>query len=293
MVYSCVHEANQEPRRDQLARPVTREGDMKNSGSTQHAGAEAPLAPPADRHDAVAIVDWALRRFRDWKVVATSGLGMEGCVLLDLLDRAAARLDVLFIDTGFHFEETLELREQLTERYPRLNIVSLASHLSPEDQAMRYGDALWRRDPDRCCDLRKVRPLEPALRDVDVWFTGLRRSQNPSRARIDSVEWDWERQLLKVHPLARWSREEVWTYARENDVPTNPLHEKGFPSIGCTHCTERVPGAAPTDDTRAGRWAGFEKTECGLHTAGAPLPHETGAAVDPTPHRATETPERT
>ncbi|MEM1245533.1 MAG: phosphoadenylyl-sulfate reductase [Acidobacteriota bacterium] len=227
--------------------------------------------PPAD--DPLEIIRWALDRFAGWRSVATSGLGMEGCVLLDLLDRAEADLEVLFIDTGLLFSETLELRERLAQRYPRLTLRTLTPRATPEEQAAEHGEALWLRDPDRCCSLRKVQPLAPALEGVDVWFTGLRRQQSETRADIHPVEWDWQRQLLKVHPLATWSRARVWRYAQEHEVPTNPLHLQGYPTLGCTPCTEPVAGAGPETESRAGRWAGRAKTECGLH-----LPSSTSTA---------------
>ena len=159
------------------------------------------------------------------------------------------------------------LRDRLAARYPHLRFENRGTTLTPEAQAERYGPELWRRDPDRCCAMRKVEPMRQALAGVDVWITGLMRSQSGRRSTLRVVEWDGAYELIKVSPLAAWDRGRVWDYVRANDVPYNELHERGYPTVGCTHCTRPVPGAGPGDYTRSGRWPGTDKSECGLHFA--------------------------
>jgi phosphoadenosine phosphosulfate reductase len=136
------------------------------------------------------------------------------------------------------------------------------SLLTPEHQAAQHGEALWTRHPDQCCELRKVEPLTRVLKGFDAWITGIRRDQSPTRANAQLIEWDQKFQLVKVNPLAKWTWEDVWTYIRTHEVPYNELHDHHYPSIGCTHCTSPV---MPGEDSRAGRWKNFTKTECGLH----------------------------
>lgn len=218
-----------------------------------------------DRAHPRQILSWALERFAGWRVAATTGFGMEGCALLDLLAELDADVRVLWIDTGFLFDETIALRESLGARYPRLRFERLRPAVTVDAQAARYGDRLWTRDPATCCAIRKVAPLTEALVDVDLWITGLRRDQALTRADTPVVGWDWQYELLKLNPLATWTRREVWEYVRERDVPHNPLHHRGFPSIGCTPCTRPVSGSAAGDYSRDGRFAGQGRTECGLH----------------------------
>jgi phosphoadenosine phosphosulfate reductase len=195
----------------------------------------------------------------------TTAFGMEGCALIDMIARQGGSLPVLYLDTGFLFPETLRLRDRLAERYPSLSFENRGTSLTPEAQEALYGPELWLRDPDTCCNLRKVQPMGPALGEVDVWVTGLMRSQSPSRAELRVVEWDWKYQLLKVNPLASWDRARVWEYVQRHGVPYNELHDRGYPTLGCTHCTRPVAGNVTGEYTREGRWAGREKLECGLH----------------------------
>ena len=217
--------------------------------------------------EASSLLAWTLRRFPRQRVVATTGFGLEGCVLVDLLSRLRVPPRVVYLDTHFLFPETYALRDRLAERYPRVRLTDAGTRLTAVEQETAFGPALWSRDPDACCRLRKVEPLRAALRGVDVWITGLRREQSAERAGIRAVEWDAQYEVVKVNPLAGWTRSEVWQHVRANDVPFNPLHLDGYPSIGCTHCTRRVAGLAPDEYSRAGRWAGTGKTECGLHRA--------------------------
>jgi phosphoadenosine phosphosulfate reductase len=211
------------------------------------------------------IVDWALERFAHQRLVMTTQFGMEGCALIDMCGLTGRHLTVVYLDTMFFFAETYALRDRLIERYPNISFINGGTTLTPEEQEKKYGPELWKTDPDQCCRLRKVDPMREVMSQVDVWLTALRRSQSAARANIQVIEWDWRFQVLKVNPFASWSRQQVWDYVQEHNVPYNPLHEQGYPSLGCTHCTKRVEGASVTDYSRAGRWAGMEKTECGLH----------------------------
>jgi phosphoadenosine phosphosulfate reductase len=211
------------------------------------------------------IVAWALTHFAGRRIAMTTAFGMEGCALIDMIARHGVPLPVLYLDTGFLFPETLELRDRLARRYPHLRFQNRGTSLTPEAQEARYGPELWARDPDACCHLRKVEPMRGALADVEVWVTGLTRSQSPARAGLRVVEWDWSYQLLKVNPLAVWDRATVWEYIRQHEVPYNELHDQGYPTLGCTHCTVAIAGNATGEYTREGRWQGREKNECGLH----------------------------
>lgn len=210
-------------------------------------------------------IAWALERFGHLRLVLTTGFGMEGCALIDMVARHGVPLTVSYLDTRFLFPETYALRDRLVARYSRLTFVNDGTGLTPEEQEARYGTELWRRDPDLCCALRKVEPMARALDGADVWITAVTRSQSAARAGVELVEWNWRYQVLKVSPLARWDRQRVWDYVRTHDVPHNELHHRGYPTVGCTHCTIPIRGTSASDYTRAGRWPGTGKTECGLH----------------------------
>jgi phosphoadenosine phosphosulfate reductase len=214
------------------------------------------------------ITAWALERFATWRISVTTAFGMEGCALVDMVARTGHPLRITYLDTHFLFPETLALRDRMIRRYPQLTFVNAGTELTPEAQEATYGPRLWVRDPDTCCRLRKVEPMRRLLSASDVWITAIRRDQSSDRAHTRIVDWDWRYDLLKVSPLASWSRAEVWDYIRANDVPYNDLHERGYPSIGCTHCTVPVPGATPESYSRAGRWQGTDRTECGIHSLG-------------------------
>jgi phosphoadenosine phosphosulfate reductase len=206
------------------------------------------------------IIDWALKVFGEGLTIAT-GFGAEGMALIDIATKVTRDLNVFFLDTGFLFTETYDLHHRLEDRY-QIKIRSYSSEFSPEEQATAYGEALWARDPDLCCRIRKLEPLKDALADCDAWMTAIRRDQTDARRDARVVEWDLKWNLVKINPLVKWSREDVWTYIRANNVPYNPLHDRGYASIGCRHCTRPVSAG---EDERAGRWAGRIKTECGLH----------------------------
>ena len=208
-----------------------------------------------------AILDWAFSTYGDEVALAT-GMGVEGMALLDMAHRINPRVKVFTGDTEFLFPETYDLIDRVEARYG-MRIERLYSELTPRDQEAAYGKALWANDPDQCCNLRKVEPLRRRLSTLDAWVTAIRRDQTSARAAIRKIDWDAKFDLVKISPLADWTREKVWSYVLENDVPYNPLHDRNYPSIGCTHCTRAV---LPGEDHRAGRWSGSGKVECGLHT---------------------------
>ena len=202
----------------------------------------------------------AAERFAPRLVMAT-GFGMEGCVLTDLIGRNKLPVDIFTLDTGLFFEETYTLWKTLERRYD-LTIRTVRPELTVGEQAERFGDALWERNPDRCCEMRKVQPLRAALAGADAWITALRRDQTPDRANASMLEHDQKFGLVKINPLVEWTAQDVRDYVREHDVPFNPLHEQGYPSIGCAPCTSPVQAG---ESPRAGRWRGKGKTECGIH----------------------------
>jgi phosphoadenylyl-sulfate reductase (thioredoxin) len=215
---------------------------------------------------------WAADRFESRLTFAT-GFGAEGCVLIDLIGRHRLPIDIFTLDTGLLFPETYDLWRRLEEQYA-LTIRSVGPELTVDEQASEHGPDLWTREPDRCCLMRKVKPLEAELGGFDAWITAIRRDQTAARADALAVEWDTRFNLGKVNPLIRWTKKDVWSHLLRHDVPYNPLHDRGFPSIGCLPCTSSV---ATGEDDRAGRWRGGAKTECGLHAplVAAPTPAAT------------------
>jgi len=213
----------------------------------------------------------------DRLAVATS-FQSSGLVILDLLRGIRPDVPVLFMDTGFHFRETLEFKERIRDLWD-LKLVELrGEHGSATTQAEIYGPRLHDRNPDLCCAINKVRPLQNALEEYDGWISGLRRDQSPLRAETPVIEAQLlpsGNEILKVHPLAHWSRDQVSAYIAAHDIPTHPLLERGFASIGCQPCTKAVTSG---EQERAGRWDGLAKTECGIHSFGKPHgPMETEA----------------
>ena len=213
------------------------------------------------------ILDYAFKQYFPNIILACS-FGAEDVVLVDMMLRLHPNAELFYLDTDFLFPETYEVRDRIIAKYG-LNagqVHQMKSELTPEEQAKQYGDALWSRDPDQCCKLRKVQPLARILKNYSAWITGIRRDQSPTRAKARYIEWDQNFQLMKVNPLAAWSGEQVWAYIYRHDVPYNILHERHYPSVGCTHCTAPV---MPGDDPRSGRWKNSAKTECGLHRSEA------------------------
>ena len=197
-------------------------------------------------------------------IILACSFGAEDVVLADMMFRSHPNGTLFYLDTDFLFPETHQVRDQIIAKYQleARQVVQMKSLVTPEEQASQYGEALWEKQPDQCCHLRKIEPLGRVLKNYSAWITGIRRDQSPTRANAGIIEWDEKFQLVKVNPLATWSWEQIWTYIHANDVPYNMLHEQNYPSIGCTHCTAPV---MPGDDPRSGRWKNFAKTECGLH----------------------------
>lgn len=220
------------------------------------------------------ILRWTDDRFGPDVALSCSFGGPSGLVLIDLIARQGLRVEIYYVDTDLLFPETYDLVEEVARRYG-ITPVAYRSRLSLADQADRHGEALWRRDPDRCCYLRKVEPNERALAGKRAWITGLRRDQAATRRAVPFVEWDDAFGLVKVNPLATWTEADIWAHLRAGGIPYNALHDRGYPSIGCHPCTRPV---AAGEDPRAGRWSGFDKTECGLHArpAGPPAIPEGG-----------------
>ncbi len=206
------------------------------------------------------ILSWASTTFGD-KMTLGTAFGVSGMVLIDMAMKVCKEVDVFYIDTGLFFPETYELIERAEKRYG-VRFRRLTPELSVEGQAQAHGARLWEKDSNKCCSMRKVVPLSQAVRGHTAWVTGLRRDQSPTRRHTPVVQWNKKHQLVKIAPLANWTEKDVWTYALKHDVPYNPLHNQGFPSIGCKPCTRAV---RPGEDLRAGRWSGSDKTECGLH----------------------------
>jgi phosphoadenosine phosphosulfate reductase len=228
---------------------------MPPSPRPDPAAAATAARPPSADLGARATLEEVVERFHPRLALACS-FQKEEAVLLDLLLEIAPDARVFALDTGVLFEETYAVWRQVEARYG----IEIAPYRG------EWVDGLWARDPERCCFLRKVEPLGRALEDLDCWITGVRREQSPTRASAGELEWDAAHGLWKANPLASWTDKDVWRTIHARDLPYHPLHDAGYASIGCTHCT--LPGAG-----REGRWAGLQKTECGLHvTAGGETP---------------------
>ncbi len=208
--------------------------------------------------DAPDVLRWAVETFGDRFVIASS---MGDGLLASLAGSVAPGVDVLFLDTGYHFAETIGTRDAVAQVYD-VTVRTMLPLLTVAEQDAAHGERLYERDPNACCALRKVEPLARGLERYSAWASGIRRDEATTRRDIGVVEWDAKRAMVKVNPLARWTQADVDAYVEEHGVLVNPLAYDGYPSIGCAPCTRRV---APGEDPRAGRWAGSSKTECGLH----------------------------
>jgi phosphoadenosine phosphosulfate reductase len=215
------------------------------------------VASPPHLEDLSAqeVLEYMVERFHPRLTVACS-FQKEGSVIMDMLLKIEPSARFFTLDTGVLFPETYALWRQMEERYG----VNVEVYQGPSlaRQAAVHGDELWKRNPDKCCEVRKVKPLQEALAGVDAWVSGLRRDQSPARANTPKLAWDEKNERWKANPLADWSEKDVWRYLAEHDVPYNDLHDRGYASIGCTHCTK--PGLG-----REGRWSDTQKLECGLH----------------------------
>jgi phosphoadenosine phosphosulfate reductase len=204
------------------------------------------------------IVRWAIATFGD-RICVTSS--MKDAVLVDIAAKIRPGIDVLFVDTGYHFAETIGTRDAVEAVYP-VNVVNVTSARTVAEQERDLGPRLYGRNPDLCCHLRKVQPLNRALEPYLAWITGIRREETSHRRGAKVVEWNAARRKVKVNPLARWTHDELGAYIEKHDILVNPLQYDGYPSIGCEPCTQRV---APGEDPRSGRWAGTGKSECGIN----------------------------
>ena len=214
------------------------------------------IADPVEQ--ALAVLRWAGETFGDDFAVTSS---MADGLLSHLASRAVPGVNVVFLDTGYHFAETIGTRDWVSGVMP-ITLVNVQAPQTVAEQDAEHGPQLHQRDPDLCCSLRKVKPLAQALAGYAAWGSGVRRDESPSRAGTKVVDWDAKRGMVKVNLLAAWTQDDVDAYVVEHQVPVNPLQEIGYASIGCAPCTRPV---APGEDPRAGRWAGRGKTECGLH----------------------------
>ena len=215
-------------------------------------------AEELEEASAEEVIRWATETFGD-RICVTSS--MTDAVIIHLASSVKPGIDVVFLDTGYHFAETIGTRDAVQAVYP-VNLVNVTPSRTVEEQDAELGPRLYGRNPDLCCYLRKVEPLERALKDYDAWFTGVRREETAKRHDAKVVEWDDKRKMVKVNPIVAWTSEQVDDYIATHGVLVNPLLYDGYPSIGCHTCTMRVePGADP----RSGRWAGTGKTECGIH----------------------------
>jgi phosphoadenosine phosphosulfate reductase len=218
----------------------------------------ALISTALEGKSAAEIVGWTASVFGRDVIVAAS---MQDLILPHLVARLIPDVEVLFLQTGYHFDETLQIRD-VALRDLAITVVEALPRQSVAEQDAEYGEKLHDRDPNLCCFLRKVDPLARSLEGRAAWVTGVRRIESPTRANTPIVSWDSKHDLVKINPLAAWSNEDVEAYQARHDLPRNPLVAQGYPSIGCAPCTRKV---AAGEDPRAGRWSGNDKTECGIH----------------------------
>lgn len=221
----------------------------------------SPSEADSSDHGASQVLHWAYQTYGN-QVAYSCSFGVEGIVLIDLISKIKHDATIIFLDTDFHFKETYELVDRVQARYPELTIIRQRPDLTPNEQAAKYGDRLWKRRPDLCCQLRKVEPLNSFLKNYKAWISGLRREQSLTRRHVQYVNRDEKFKSIKICPLIHWTWQEIWNYVRIHDLPYNPLHDQNYPSIGCAYCTLPIKLG---EDQRAGRWRPFDKTECGLH----------------------------
>jgi phosphoadenosine phosphosulfate reductase len=216
------------------------------------------------------ILRWAVEEFYPRLTMATA-FGPEGNCIIHMLADLEPRVRIFNLDTGYQFPETLELRERIKNRYG-IEVERVQPEQTVEEYEDEHGGPLYVHRPDQCCHDRKMVPLRRAVADYDAWISAIRRDQTSDRAAASLVQWDAKFGLVKVNPLLNWSKKDVWNFIVKNDVPYNPLHDQGYPSIGCWPCTQQVKCG---EDERAGRWAGKVKKECGLHV----IEHQGGSGI--------------
>ena len=209
----------------------------------------------------VELLKWLNSNLPSKKMVVGTGFGPPGIVLLDMLFKVTKDISVFYIDTSFLFDQTYELRDKLQEKYG-FEFLRFSTEISPNMQVEQYGEKLWEKDPDTCCNIRKVIPLKKALKNYDIWITGIRKKQTQIRNEADLIQFESRFEVIKINPLINWTHDEVWDYVKTHNLPYNPLHDNSYPSIGCKQCTSPVCAG---EDDRSGRWEGTNKTECGLH----------------------------
>jgi phosphoadenosine phosphosulfate reductase len=216
------------------------------------------------------ILRWAVEVFHPRLTMATA-FGAEGCCLIHMLAEIEPTVRIFNLDTGYQFPETLELRERIKERYG-IEVELIRPKTTVAEYEAEHGGPLYVIRPDQCCHDRKLVPLRKAVAGYEAWISAIRRDQTVHRSAASVIQWDGKFNLTKINPLLGWTKRDVWAFVTENDVPYNPLHDEGYPSIGCWPCTQAVRNG---DDERAGRWAGTQKKECGLHV----LEHEQGSGI--------------
>jgi phosphoadenosine phosphosulfate reductase len=207
-----------------------------------------------------SVLRWAVGRFGRKLTMATA-FGPEGCCLIHMLAEIDPGLRIFNLDTGYQFQETLDLRERIKDRYG-IEVEMVRPDLTVEEYEKEHGGPLYTLRPDQCCNDRKMIPLRRAVVGYEAWISAIRRDQTADRGKADVVQWDAKFSLVKVNPLLNWTKKDVWGFIHKHSIPYNPLHDDGYPSIGCRPCTSPV---AEGEDERAGRWAGTKKKECGLH----------------------------
>jgi phosphoadenosine phosphosulfate reductase len=217
-----------------------------------------------------AVLRWAVESFGQRLTMATA-FGAEGCCLIHMIADINPAIRIFNLDTGYQFAETLGLREKIKQRYG-LEVELVRPELTVEEYEAEHGGPLYQIRPDQCCHDRKILPLRRFLRGFHAWISAIRRDQTDQRAAARAVQWDSKFGLVKVNPLIGWTRKDVWAFIHEHSIPYNPLHDQGYPSIGCWPCTRAIVAG---ETERAGRWAGTAKKECGLHV----LEHESGSGI--------------
>src|SRR5687767_7977619 len=216
------------------------------------------------------ILRWAVQEFFPKLTMATA-FGPEGNCIIHMLAEIEPRVRIFNLETGYQFPETLELRERIKERYG-IEVEFVRPELSVHAYEEEHGGPLYAHRPDQCCYDRKVLPLRRAVAGYKAWISAIRKDQTADRGQADIVQWDAKFELVKVNPLLQWTKNDVWKFILDHDIPYNPLHDQGYPSIGCWPCTRAI---AAGEDERAGRWAGSMKKECGLHV----IEHQSGSGI--------------
>lgn len=213
--------------------------------------------------ESMDVLKWAFKTYSEKDIVYSCSFGAEGIVLIDMISKVKKDAKVIFLDTDLHFKETYKLIDQVKKRYPQLRIELIKPEMTLADQREAFGDDLWEHSPNKCCHIRKVTPLAKELAGISAWISGLRREQSVERSKTNYLNKDDNFESIKICPLIHWTWKEIWSYILLHQLDYNVLHDKGYPSIGCQKCT--VP-ATEANNSRSGRWANLNKTECGLHS---------------------------